>query len=132
MSSRLEPMPRQRVHHGRMAFAFPDNFPRRLESFKEALGLSWAELARRVGTYPDTVRRWRAGVRPNAGHLMSLLSLSDMLGLSYLLSEQRSGRATSAAFAGHDNPLIASSRTQPQQATAKQSPPGRIRGRDRT
>ena len=77
-------MPRQRVHHTRVAYDFPEDFPRRLEMFKEAAGLTWAELARRLGTYPDTVRRWRSGVRPNGRYLMALLDLADALGLRHL------------------------------------------------
>ena len=86
--NRSEPMPRQRVHHTRIAYVFPEDFPRRLELFKEASGLSWAELARRLGTYPDTVRRWRSGVRPNARNLMALLDLADSFGLRDLFTGQ--------------------------------------------
>ena len=32
-------------------------------------GLSWGEIARRLGTYRLTIRRWRyKGVRPNLAH----------------------------------------------------------------
>ena len=79
-------MPRQRVHHTRTAHVFPDDFPRRLESFREAAGLSGAELARCLETYPDTVRRWRAGVRPGARHLMAIFDLAEAHGLRHLLT----------------------------------------------
>ena len=62
-------MPRQRTHHGRITFALPDDFPHRLERFREATGLSWVELARRPGTHPLTIRWWRAGGRPNSEDL---------------------------------------------------------------
>ena len=84
---RSQPMPRQRVHHTRVARDFPEDFPRRLELFKEASGLSWAELARRLGTYPDTIRGWCSRVRPNARHLMALLNVADAFGLRHPFTE---------------------------------------------
>ena len=51
-------MPRQRTNYRRITYEFPEDFPQRLERFKEESGLSWAEIARRLGTYPYTVRRW--------------------------------------------------------------------------
>ena len=38
-------MPRQRTHHSRITYVFPDDFPQRLKRFKEESGLSWAEIA---------------------------------------------------------------------------------------
>ena len=59
-------MPRQRTQHSRRVYVFPDDFPGRLERFREESGLTWAEIARRIETYPLTIRRWRReGVRPN-------------------------------------------------------------------
>ena len=58
-------MPRQRIHHSLNTYDFPSDFPERLVRFKEASGLSWAEMARRLGTHPQTIRRWRdEGVGP--------------------------------------------------------------------
>ena len=58
-------MPRQRTHNSLNTDDFPSNFPERLVRFKEASGLSWAEMARRLGTHPQTIRRWRdEGVGP--------------------------------------------------------------------
>ena len=55
--------------------------------FKEESGLSWAEIARRLGTYPYTVKRWcKKGVRPHFRHLMALLELAEDLGLAHLLT----------------------------------------------
>ena len=51
-------MPRQRILHQRETHDIPDDFSERLERLKEESGLSWAEIARRLGTYPYTVRRW--------------------------------------------------------------------------
>ena len=62
-------MPRQRTHYSRRTYTIPDNFPERLRRFQEESGLSWSEIARRLGTYRHTVGRWwKAGVRPNQHH----------------------------------------------------------------
>ena len=75
-------MPRQRTHHSRRTYVFPDDFPQRLVRFKEESDLPWAEIARRLGTYPHTVKRWwKEGVRPHFRHQMALLDLADDLGL---------------------------------------------------
>ena len=48
---------------------------------------TWAEIARRLGTYPHTVKRWcKEGVRPHFRHRMALLDLADDLGLAHLLT----------------------------------------------
>ena len=52
-------MPRQRTHHSRRTYVFPDDFPQRLVRFKEESGLSWAELNSRLDIHPETMRRWR-------------------------------------------------------------------------
>jgi len=80
-------MPRQRIDHGRRTYLFPDDFPERLKRFQRESGLSWSEIARRVGTYRNTVSRWKEGKsRPNAHHQMALLDLADDLGLAHLLT----------------------------------------------
>ena len=40
-------MPRQRIHHSRVTYQVPDDFPERLERFKEESGLPW-DVMRRV------------------------------------------------------------------------------------
>lgn len=56
--------------------------PDRLQRFKEESGLPWAELNRRLGIHPQTMRRWRdKGGRPSTPHMMALLSLPDSLRL---------------------------------------------------
>ena len=77
----------QRTHHGRVRRdAFPDDFPEALDSFKEASGLTWDEIAWRLGTTTATVWRWRyAGIRPNAHYLLALHGLAQSLGLGHLL-----------------------------------------------
>ena len=65
-----------------------DDFPARLERFKEASELSWAEVNRRVGTHPQTMRRWRKSqTRPSTRHMLALLDLAESLGLSHLFTD---------------------------------------------
>ena len=68
--------------------------------FKEESGLPWAEIARRLGTYPDTVKRWwKEGVRPHFRHQMALLDRARASG-------KRIG-ATSGAGSGTGGPVPA-------------------------
>ena len=84
-------MPRQRTHHSRRIY----DFPQRLVWFKEESDLPWAELNRRLGTDPHTVRRWIThaghrrdeGVRPSVRHFAALLNLAGSLGLGHLFTE---------------------------------------------
>ena len=86
--SALRHWPRQRIHHSRKTYDFPDDFPQRLVRFKEESGLLWAELNRRLGTHPYTMRRWVKGrVRPSMRHMMALLDLAEDLGLAHLFTE---------------------------------------------
>ena len=65
-SGKTGSMPRQRIHHSRSTYVFPDDFPERLKRFQEESGLSWSEIARRLGVYPPTLWRWRKrGIRPS-------------------------------------------------------------------
>ena len=77
-------MPRQRINYRRTIHHFPNDFPRSLERFKDASGLTWGEMARRLGTNTLTLRRWRAGTRPNALHLLALLDLAEELKLAHV------------------------------------------------
>ena len=67
-------MPRQRTHHRSGSYyVFPDDFGDCLVRFKKESGLSWAEIARRLGTTPLTVRRWwKRGFRPSSHYLLAL------------------------------------------------------------
>ena len=88
------------ARHAATAHAIQQNHPRlpgRLRpspgafqgGVREESGLTWAELSRRLGTYPLVMRRWRrAGVQPNLRHVMGLLDLADGLGLGHLLTAQ--------------------------------------------
>ena len=79
-------MPRKRTRHRRTVPSYLDGFPEKLNLLKDASGLSWAELARRIGTNTLTVRRWRAGTHPNSQHLLALMDLAGKLGLANILT----------------------------------------------
>ena len=88
-------MPRQRIAHHIQTYDFPDDFPERLKGFQEESGLSWAEIARRIGTYRHTVWRWKEGrTRPNTEHMMALLDLADSMGFGRSLLTELASRAT--------------------------------------
>ena len=81
-------MPRQRIHHTRETYEVPDDFPERLERFKEESGLTWAELTRRLGVHPYTMRRWvLRRARPSMRYMMVLLALAGELGLGHLFRD---------------------------------------------
>ena len=81
-------MPRQRTSYSRRTYAFPEDFPERLKRFQEESGLSWSEIARRIGTYRNTVWLWKEGrTRPNYQHRKALLELADSLGLAHLFTD---------------------------------------------
>jgi transcriptional regulator with XRE-family HTH domain len=83
-------MPRQKARHRRGYYEFPEDFPECLQRLKEASGLSWSELARRLGTSPLTLRRWmKAGVQPSGHYLLALQDLAEELGLAHLLPKAR-------------------------------------------
>ncbi len=64
---------------------FPPDFPDRLDAFRQAAGLSWRGLARRLKVNARTVWRWKAGATPGSGHLVSLFRLAAGMGLLHLL-----------------------------------------------
>ena len=57
----------ERVYHVEPE-EFPQDFPERLDRFRQAAGLSWRELARRLKVNARIVRRWKAGAKPGIGH----------------------------------------------------------------
>ena len=81
-------IPGQRIQHSRVALQLPRRLSSASEPVQGASGLSWAELARRLGTYPLTIRRWTDGSTQGA---LALLDLADALGLSHLLTGQDDG-----------------------------------------
>ena len=81
-------MPRQRIHHSRVTYQVPHDFPERLERFKEESGLSWAEIIRRLDIHHETMRRWRKGLaRPSKRNMMALVALARPLGLGHLFTD---------------------------------------------
>ncbi len=79
---------RKRIRYPRTICGFPADFPQRLKRFKEESGMSWAEIARRVGADIESVRRWRDGrARPNAEHLAALYGLAESLGLGHIFRD---------------------------------------------
>ena len=85
---KADQMPRQRIHHTRETYGFPDDFPERLERFQEESGLSWAEIARRLDVHHETIRRWRKGrARPSMRNMMALVALARPLGLAHLFTD---------------------------------------------
>ena len=81
-------MPRQRIDYNIQTYNFPDDFPERLKRFQRESGLSWSEIARRIGTYRHTVGRWKEGRgHPNSEHMMALLDLAGDLGLAHIFTD---------------------------------------------
>ena len=64
---------------------FPQDFPDRLDRFRQAAGFSWRGLARELRVNARTVRRWKAGAGVGSGHLVSLFALAAGLGLLHHL-----------------------------------------------
>ena len=52
----LAPCLDRRTHHSRRIYAFTNDSPHRLVRFKEESDLPWADLNRRLGTDPHTVK----------------------------------------------------------------------------
>ena len=81
-------MPRQLIYYNIRTCAFPEGFPERLKRLQEESGLSWSEIARRLGIYRHTVWRWAEGrIRPNYQPRKALLELADSLGLGHLFAD---------------------------------------------
>ena len=81
-------MPRQQVDYNIQTYGFPQDFPERLKRFQEESGLSWSEIARRLGTHRHTVWRWADGrTRPNYQHRRALFELADSMGLAHRLTD---------------------------------------------
>ena len=64
---------------------FPLDFHERLEKFVQAAGLSWRGLARRLRVSVRCVWRWKAGTKPDSGHLVALFNLAAEVGLLHIL-----------------------------------------------
>ena len=64
---------------------FPEDFPDRLDRFRQAAGFTWSGLSRELRVNSRTVRRWKAGAAVGSGHLVSLFALAARLGLLHHL-----------------------------------------------
>ena len=78
-------MPRQRIHHTRETYEVPEDFPQRLEAFRQAAGLSRRELPRQLRTNARILKRWKNETRPDSANLLALFILAAGLGLLHLL-----------------------------------------------
>ena len=78
-------MGRQRWVYRLVPPPFPEDFPKRLERFQEASGLSWRGLARELRIDIRLVKQWRKGARPDSANLIALFSLAASMGLLNLL-----------------------------------------------
>ena len=74
----------QHVYHVEPS-RFPPDFPQRLERFRDATGLSWRGLARRLRVSVRCVWRWKKGTKPDPGHLFALFDLAAEMGLLHIL-----------------------------------------------
>ena len=59
--------------------AFPKDFPQHLELFREEAGMSWRELAKRVGVRYGRLMCWRRGTVPKGGALHSLFRVASTM-----------------------------------------------------
>ena len=85
---KADQMPRQRIHHSRRTYVFPDDFPERLVRFQEESKLPWAEINRRLDTDAETTRRWRdKDVLPSVRHMLALLEQAEDPGPGYLSTD---------------------------------------------
>ena len=115
-------MLRPHTYYSRRTHEFPDDFPQRLERFKVESGLPWAEIARRLGTYPLTIRRWRyKGVRPNLAHQVALLDLADDLGLGHIFTDRSVQRETRPGLPGSAGSACRSRSGRMRQLAARSS-----------
>ena len=86
-------MPRKHAEHSRnTTYELAGDFADALEDFQKASGLTWAEIAHRLGTSVVNLWRWRKGVLPNMHHLLALQELADRIGLGHLLPRVRTRR----------------------------------------
>ena len=80
-------MPRKRSK--KPTYVLTGDFAQALEDFQKASGLTWAEIARLLGTSVVNLWRWRQGIVPNTHHLLALQDLADGMDLVHLLRQVR-------------------------------------------
>ena len=56
---------------------FPDDFGRRLEQLKELAGVSWRELAERLGVTERGMLKWRKGGPPSGAYFWNIVVLAS-------------------------------------------------------
>ena len=86
----------------------PQDFPRRLDAFKEATELSWDSLAACLGVDVRQLHRWRKGTKPSGDGLFALLLLAaripggvhTLLGVDVLPPVVISDASRDASFPG--------------------------------
>ncbi len=76
---------RQQYVYHTLPEVFPEDFPDRLDRFRQTARFTWRGLARELKVNDRTVRRWKAGSRVGSGHLVSLFALAARLGLLHHL-----------------------------------------------
>ena len=69
------------MEHGKRVEDFrpspwPEDFPQRLERLSQLVGLSWEELAERLGIEDDRVTEWRTGTIPTGGEVWHIMRLA--------------------------------------------------------
>ncbi len=68
----------------------PEDFAERLVAVKERAGLPWERMAVSMGVDPRQLWRWRQGVSPGGGAMLSLVRFATRVpeGLGELLGEE--------------------------------------------
>lgn len=78
-------MPTRTRIHRPIVSDLPDDFGERIEEFRVAGGLTVRALARLLGVSPYRLREWRRGVAPSSGHLHTLVTIAEAMGLKGIL-----------------------------------------------
>ena len=86
---RPDPIDAQRGAPSQEGGVLPQDFPHRLQRLKEASGLTWNGLAQALGVDRKQLDRWRKGVEPCGGAMLSLVRFARRIkgGLDILLGE---------------------------------------------
>ena len=73
---------------------WPEDFGGRLERLREISGLSWRQMAERLGVTERGALKWRRGGRPSAANLLAILELArEVPGGYYLVLHGGDGAA---------------------------------------
>ena len=82
-------MERQQRTKGTRKCLLPEDFPQRLECLKDASGLGWKALSRRLGVDYGRVKAWRRGMEPTGGAMLALCRFAAVVpgGENTLFSE---------------------------------------------